>query len=81
MGLTASPSIPAGQEAPKKLKPKLEGSNTPFDGVLVDRHTADDGSEYLWLTFGSGMVEEGGLIDAEFVLPPSKSGILHGTEM
>ena len=37
-----------------------------FDGVLADRHTTEDGSEYLHITFNRGR-EPAAVIDAEFL--------------
>ncbi len=37
-----------------------------FDGVLADRHTTEDGSEYLHIIFNRGR-EHAAVIDAEFL--------------
>lgn len=52
------PERPSRQQAAKTFR---------FDGVLADQHTAEDGSQYLHLTFNRGK-ESGAIIDAEFLL-------------
>ena len=52
------PQRPSRQQASKSFR---------FDGVLTDQHTAEDGSQYLHLTFNRGK-QPGATIDAEFLL-------------
>ena len=55
-----------------------------FDGVMADQHTAEDGSQYLHLTFNRGK-ESGAIIDAEFLFLTGTSfrltWLLHAVNM
>ncbi|BDA47534.1 hypothetical protein COCOBI_10-3820 [Coccomyxa sp. Obi] len=55
-----------GERLPERPQRQLQASPVRFDGVLADRHTTEDGSEYLHIIFNRGR-EPAAVIDAEFL--------------
>jgi hypothetical protein len=64
-----------GGALPERPQRRRAAEATRFDGVVVDRHTTADGSEYILITFGGGQgasapaegSDPASLIDAEFL--------------
>lgn len=50
-------------------------STALFDGVLADRHTTEDGSEYIHLILNRGR-EPAAVLDVEFLFLSGKHGSL-----
>mmetsp|Transcript_17183 Transcript_17183/g.43623 ORF Transcript_17183/g.43623 Transcript_17183/m.43623 type:complete len:328 (-) Transcript_17183:974-1957(-) len=50
----------------------------PFDGMLRDRHTTEDGAEYIRLTFGASEAgaDPAKVVDAEFIFPQDDDIVL-----
>ncbi len=63
----------AGERLPAQPLRQRQTSPVLFDGVLADRHTTEDGSEYIRLIFNRGR-EPAAVLDAEFLF---LSGIPH----
>jgi hypothetical protein len=81
-----TPAPPPGAPLPEKPTRQMEQAVEPFDGVLTERHTSADGSEYVRVAFGTGAVSPSGkvddpssIVDAEFLFlsgggPKSQGG-------
>jgi len=68
-GLPSRPLVTAcctGVPLPIRPSRQQDTKTFRFDGVLADQHTAEDGSQYLHLTFNRGK-ESAAIIDAEFL--------------
>eukprot|EP00951_Prasinocladus_malaysianus_P025211 scaffold220368_cov46-Prasinocladus_malaysianus.AAC.1 len=74
------PGLRPCRKPPPLQKPSAQTQEgyTPFDGQLVDRHTTEDGSEYIRLVFGlsQGEQDPARVVDAEFVFPPDDDIVL-----
>jgi hypothetical protein len=49
----------SGRPPPARPRAARRAAFRAFDGVLQDRHTAADGSEYVWVTFGLPAGDDG----------------------
>jgi len=71
VGYIAKGVLAVLQNGPMPEQPKRKRQDTfvPFDGVLVDRHTTPNGSEYVRLTLGQSQdnADPSNIIDAEFL--------------
>ena len=68
--------LPVGQRPPPRPLRQRQVSAQLFDGKVMDSHTANDGSKYIRVLFGSATEDDPvALIDAEFSFPAGK--LLH----
>ena len=65
--------LPVGQRPPPRPLRQRQAAAQLFDGKVMDSHTANDGSKYIRVLFGSTTEDDPvALIDAEFSFPAGK---------